>query len=620
MHTTKNSTWRWKWPSAGPNPVHQGLDLEVFDRPDYPYSETFVREAVQNSLDARLDPSKPVCMRFTFHEGPKKQSEAFLADVIQFRKQADLDIPEEWNDNHVKWLVVEDFNTEGLSGSLNDRSSDFWNYWLNFGISNKDGRGRGGRGIGRVTFLIASRLKTVIGYTRRYEDSRSAVCGMAVLKAHQDGNNFLSTHAYLAQAEQGSIYSLYDSKEFLGQVQTTFRFSGYDGEFTSGLGLAILYPHKKLERDGILAAAIANFSPAIMDGTLVLDVDGIVLNKSSMAKVAEEVSENFNDVAIKEGVSRYLDLIKHTKNPPEHEIMWPTRSKDWHDLKESDMVKSILDKLENQCHVVCSIQMYLEQHGKENLVELKAVVAATPPEKRSINQLFRGGMSLPDVWSKSDQEQFDLVVSVEDSLLVTYLNLCEGKAHLELLENEEVLQKLEQRGFTNRRKIKRAVKSFLKDMCWLLTPDILEPSADVFKKFFSIPKPTKRPSPQRQGLDDSPDDMIPLPLNLAPFLVEHLTEGCRVRANPEYDESAWPINLTVTFAYANGARRPPWDEHDFLLENLSLHYEDCQITTRKGNRVRASDCGSNCSIRVTGFDTNRELDATIGWDRNAPED
>ena len=66
------------------------------------------------------------------------------------------------------------------------RTSDFWNYWLNFGISNKDGSGRGGRGIGRVTFLIASRLQSVIGYTRRSTDGTSAICGMSVLRAKED--------------------------------------------------------------------------------------------------------------------------------------------------------------------------------------------------------------------------------------------------------------------------------------------------------------------------------------------------------------------------------------------------------------------------------------------------
>lgn len=58
--------WEWIWPRVGPTPISQGLDFEMFDRPDYPYSETFVREAIQNSLDARLNTEQPVISASTF--------------------------------------------------------------------------------------------------------------------------------------------------------------------------------------------------------------------------------------------------------------------------------------------------------------------------------------------------------------------------------------------------------------------------------------------------------------------------------------------------------------------------------------------------------------------------
>lgn len=38
----------------------------MFDCTDYPHSEAFVSEAIQNSLDARLDSTEPVHVNFTF--------------------------------------------------------------------------------------------------------------------------------------------------------------------------------------------------------------------------------------------------------------------------------------------------------------------------------------------------------------------------------------------------------------------------------------------------------------------------------------------------------------------------------------------------------------------------
>jgi len=622
MHAGNNSAWNWIWPYMGATPVTQGLDLEMFDRSDYPYSETFVREAVQNSLDARLNRSKPVRIHFTFHEKPREQCEAFLSEVISFREKAGLETPTEWTEGHIKWLAVEDFHSKGLSGSLTERTSDFWNYWLNFGISNKDGSGRGGRGVGRITFLIASRLWSVIGYTRRSEDGQSAVCGMSALRAQQEGDGFRSTHAYLASAQKDPIYALYDSEDFINQARNAFCFSGYDGEFASGLALAIPYPNDKLTQDGILAAAIENFAPAVMSGDLVLNVDGRILDESSITEIAEDVSENFNDVAIQKDVTRYLHLIKCAGKQPTLEITWPEQRSELDVLREEEVVKSIRERLDDRQDVVLSVNMLLEQNGEQEVVKLRAAIATTPSEKKPIDRLFRDGMSLPDVRTKNDPGQIDLVLLVEDPLLVTYLNFCEGKAHLDLLENEEVKQKLRKEGFSGGITVKRTVKNFSGDMRRLLSPDISEPVADVFLKFFSIPEEESpgKPRPPRPGPDDGPDDPDLPPSSTSPFLVDRLPEGFHIRANPEYEEENWPINLTATLAYADGSRRPSWDKYDFRLEKLSVSHKGCKIKTKKDNKLRACDCGPDCSIEVIGFDTKRELDTSIRWDRDAQKD
>lgn len=64
----------------------------------------------------------------------------FLGGLESPRAVAGTGWPREWEEEgRVSWLAVEDFGTTGLSGSLKDRKSDFWNYWLNFGLSNKTG-------------------------------------------------------------------------------------------------------------------------------------------------------------------------------------------------------------------------------------------------------------------------------------------------------------------------------------------------------------------------------------------------------------------------------------------------------------------------------------------------
>lgn len=504
MNIATTQTWSWIWPQVGATPISQGLDSEMFDRTDYPYSETFVREAIQNSLDARLDPTRPVVMKFTFHSdgiGPRR---AFLEQIMGNRKKAGLEVPHEWANGHVKWLVVEDFNSKGLGGSLTSRTSDFWNYWLNFGISNKDGSGRGGRGIGRVTFLIASRLQSVIGYTRRSTDGTSAICGMSVLRAMEDGEDFLSTHAYLAGGISRNIYTLHDSPEFHGRTRSAFAFTGYDGEFTSGLGLAIPYPHEELVPDGILAAAIENFAPAIMNGTLQLNVAGRVLDASSIEETAPDVSGRLNDEAIQNDVGRYLNLIQSglggTK--PYKTVLPKAQKADLEARRNTAPVEALRKKLASGKNVVLEIEFPLEREGKEENAGIRAVLAATPPGHKPIDRLFREGMSLPDVRSRNPGE-LDMILLVDDGLLATYLNLCEGKAHLDLLESKDVRQKLEDKGFGRGLPYaKRLVKNLPKELRSFLTPDVTAPDAHVFDRFFS--KPTDKPGKANPALTDWP--------------------------------------------------------------------------------------------------------------------
>lgn len=609
MNIATTQTWNWIWPHVGATPINQGLDSEMFDRTDYPYSETFVREAIQNSLDARLDPAKPVLMNFTFHSqgiGPRR---AFLEPIMSHRKKAELEVPEEWTNGHVRWLVVEDFNSIGLSGSLTSRTSDFWNYWLNFGISNKDGSGRGGRGIGRVTFLIASRLQSVIGYTRRSADGTSAICGMSVLRAKEDGDDFLSTHAYLAEEISGNIYNLHSSPEFQARTRSAFGFTGYDGEFTSGLGLVIPYPHKELSPAGILAAAIENFAPAIMNGTLQLNVDGRVLDASSIEEIALDVSERFNDEAIRNDVGRYLSLIQSALNGTgPHKITLARAHKgDLEALRTTAPVEAMRKKLASEKSVVLEIEFPLEREGKEVNVSLRAVLSATPPGQKPIDRLFRDGMSLPDVRSKNPGE-LDMVLLVDDGLLATYLNFCEGKAHLDLLESKDIRLKLEDNGFSGGPRAKRFIKALPAELRLLLTPDVTAPDAHVFDSFFS--KPTDKPGKKNpdDDIDPPPPPPPPPPPKPPVFKVETLSDGLRIKANPAFTD--WPVNVTIGLAYADGSRRPSWSPFDFKLDALKIEHSDCDFTTDK-NKVRVVNCGPEAEITISGFDTNRELDTSI---------
>ncbi len=606
MNERCSRSWNWVWPNVGAIPIHQGLDSEMFDRTDYPYSATLVREAIQNSLDARLDPTKPVLLRFTFHSENIGKREALFSQVISHRERAQLHVPNDWINGRISWLLVEDFNSKGLSGDLANRTSNFWNYWLNFGLSNKKGEGRGGRGFGRVTFLIASQIRTVIGYTRRYCDKETAVCGMTVLRAQKEGQHLKSTDAYLAKGESGDVYDLHNTSEFHTYVRESLAFRGYDGTDQSGLGLAILYPFQELKADSIFAAAIENFAPAIMDETLKLIVNDTTLDSESIWDIASKIKAHLKDEAIKSNIRRFLDLVRQAnEKPPLHSINLPTAQKShFESLRTTAEIADLQTRIVDKGDIVLEVCFPLTRSGNTTLVSIRAVIGPSLSERRPIDRLFREGMSLPYV-TAGTLSSLDLVMLVRKGQLATYLNFCEGKAHLDLLESKEVLQTLIERGFDGHQ-VKRLIKSLPDELRLLLTPDVTTPDSQVFDRYFSKPINKQK---RKNGHQERDDSIEPIPPPKPPvFLVETLKNGLRIYANPDF--SGWPMNASVRIAYADGNRRPTWSPFDFKFEELKIAYEHCELST-VDDKLRAQNCGENTVIEITGFDTNRELDTII---------
>lgn len=604
--------WKWIWPKVGSNPISQNTDSEMFDRTDYPYTETFVREAIQNTLDATRDESKPAVISFRFHNGPVSAIRPLLGGAMDLRAEAGLSVPSEWQTGQANWLTIEDFNTKGLDGELSDRLGNFWNYWLNFGLSNKDGHGRGGRGIGRVTFLIASRIQTVLGLTRRADDGLTAASGMVMLRAMQRAGAGLSaTHAYLASAEdpERSIFELHNTDEFHEAITGNFSLTGYATEPNrTGLALVIPYPHAELTADGILASTIEHFAPAILDGSLQVRVNERVLDKASMNGIAVEVAQHIRTDWIRDDVGRYLELLRHAFTADA--VVFTVNPGDkLGSRRDSAEAKKLQKTLAEGNSVVCEFRFPLIQGNTTHNVSLRAVAARTPDGRRPADRLFREGMSLPDVRANMPGET-DVLILVDDIKLATYLNFCEGKAHLDLLESKEIRAKLEEKGYRPVTTVRRFVKFLPTEFRMFLTPDITEPELDVFDSFFALPddQPGRRQGPGGRPDVVPPPPPPPPPPRIPAIRVRTLDDGFRIEANPEYD--GWPVNVSVTIAYADGSRNPAWSEFDFRPSDLETEANDCEHSFVK-NKLTAKNCGKDCSIIVTGFDNRRELDTRI---------
>lgn len=612
----------WQWPSTGPTPVNYGLDTEIFDSEKFPHVQTFVREAIQNSLDARLDKSLPVRVRFGFHHGAVGSRVNFLGDLIKRKEQCGLVWPPEWKTGRMSWLVVEDSNTSGLNGDLGSRVSDFWNYWMNFGISNKSGAGRGGRGIGRITFLIASGISTVIGVTRRASDGSVAACGMSLLKPGIFGTDFKSSYAYLAKVPSGDVYRLYDEPEFIQSLVEGFSIADYTTAGSSGLSLIIPFPHQNLTADGIIAAAIEHFAPAIISRSLVIEVDNEVIDHTSIDNQALRVAPAFPTGSMREDPLRQLELIRHSTDKPTFVVDVDRPSARLEEAVSPEQLELMRKEFATGERLCIGIDIPLTRNGIKSVSRVCAAIAHTPKGRKSIDLFFREGMCLPEVAARHAAE-VDLIIQSNAGELVSYLNFCEGKAHLGLIENKEVRAKLVENGFLDGYVVKRFVRRLMDELRAMALPDTSQPDATVFSGYFSIPKrspdTTQKPGGSGTKNPDSPlppPPPPPVPKQPNIFLVDELPDGFRVRANP--DQQNWPAHMRAEVVFADGSRSPKWSEYDFELNNMTVVRQGAAgQETMKKNVLIVRDCGPDFAIEIRGFGETRELITTVRGFRNA---
>ncbi len=607
-------TYAWQWPDVGPTPVSYGLDAEIFDSEKFPNAQTFVREAIQNSLDARLDSAVPVRVRFSFNREKGGEQSAFLADLEAKKATSGLAWPEEWSQGEVSWLAVQDYNSSGLLGDVHSRTSDFWNYWLNFGLSNKTGVGRGGRGIGRVTFLIASRISTVIGLTRRSTDGQVHACGMSVLKPVMVGDELKTSYAYLTKSPQRNIFELYSTDSFHRELAESFAVEDHLKGEASGLALVIPYPHQDLAPDKLIAAAIENFAPAIINDFLVVEIDSKMIDALTIDAEAVRVANSFTSPAMREAPTRLLDLIRKAKGSPTETIR-VERIQPLTKIVSQELQSRLRDCIENGDCAVLKLEVPVTRNSVTTYSSVMVAIRRTEAENKPIDMFYREGMALPEVVARFPAD-IDLVVQANEGELATYLNFCEGKAHLDLLENRDVKDKLRENGFWDGVTVKRFIRRLMDDARALALPDMTNPDATIMSGFFSVPR--KDPEKQRPGSGANPKgepnpprltpDKAPPPPAVPAFLISTLKTGFRIAANPQ--KTGFPASFRLDVAYANGARKPRWSPLDFDLRAMKIAGDTSKLTL-EGNTIFGLECGADFACEITGFDTRRELVAIL---------
>lgn len=267
------------------------------------------KETIQNSLDARDKMDKPVLVKFKVTYLDKdlfpyvddfqkiieecieywkddKKTMKFMSKALKVLKEKKIPI-----------LEVADYNTIGLKGAEKEERNCFTNLIKGSGISNKEDDAGGSFGIGKNAPFACSNFRTVI-YSTLDKDNVLAAQGVCNLVSHKRNNRLTQGTGFLGIEEQDE-YNDIKNKPFLGK-DVKANFNDYFIRKEVGTSVFVTgYDINDNWKIDIIKAVIDYYFVAILEETLKVEVDDVLISKDTIGNIIDKYKETWgNDLTL----------------------------------------------------------------------------------------------------------------------------------------------------------------------------------------------------------------------------------------------------------------------------------------------------------------------------------
>lgn len=598
---------------------------DQFNNDDVDISETIVREAIQNSLDAAATDPAQVRVSFRWMDRSSGLSrfflESLLRDQIPHARAAEVDV-DRIAFEEPRALVIEDSGTQGLIGSVTEKDeANFSDFWRRHGKSHKTGKSRGRWGLGKLVFSAVSQLGVFFGVTRREGDPDLHLMGQSVLNLREVNGHKYPPHAFFADLD--------NAHDPFRRIPVPVRDTGIVQDFvnqfalqreTPGLSVVIPFPEKSFARERMMEVTIANYFYPLITGQLVVTFDDLEINRDNVRQLAREyAAARFHEI------DPLFDFIEEVQEAEKHHLLQMNGS--WADdkkLDEDDFAPDTLETVRERFARGELVGLYLplEIKPKQGSVLQSgfSVYIKRPTElERGLDLYVRGGLTLPKEAKFGDRRALGAMIA-EDEAICALLGDAENAAHTLWTTNTEKLRK----NYRNYRHtqatvtvIKRAVVQ-LYDLLAEVTDQVDDAALENYF-WFDEPEPTRgsrrRKRPQR--LPEIPKLEKPKPL----FVLGQIKDGFSLSTTEEAESATFPRVVRVLLAYeiSRGNAFKKYSPHDFRLEkDITISPSDSIVVREaRENQIEFEVKAAPALIQVLGFDPNRDL--KIRWRQEAAD-
>lgn len=629
--------------------------------------EAVIREAIQNSLDARADKTRAASVRI-YCSGDTSAVPG--AEYAKFYRGADVDahyahknsglenVPKA--DEPCVFMTIEDFGTTGLTGDVtlrptedeleNDRiKGNYYNFFFRENRSDKAGEGTlGSWGAGKIMFMKASRLRTAFTLSVR-QDAKTPcfLAGRTVLKSHTINDVTFAPDGWFGVSVDASNAPRHMRKQpvtdvaVLNAFAKRFRLTRKAGE----LGTSIVIPYLNVEseengdsftKENIARAVIKNFMMAILDGALEVkietgsDAGTVVISKDTIDKAKKFLPvEPGADFAF---VTRSHYQLASTTPDPECEFIlkhvspnlkpiWSDEMFDGLDLKA--VKKLLLDGKVLRFNVPMTI-LEKTKDGKNAKKGGFAVSIVHTDDTASYRTAFYRVGLLIDAASRRSFNGYASLVSIPKNDTAKLLVASEPPSHSKWEGGADRVRASYHRPSYHINYVLDSVREILVR----IEAADQEPDKNVLIGPFGIPKdeehgkkkPEKKPTDKPDG--DHPDDDDQkqhgeIPEELLHFSKLQGKTGFSISMREDrVSEKGYPLIAPYRMGYAPFTKSS-WSEFDFRLEDASA----ISISLEKpeqANIVEWKAGGNHLTLTVkkpgafrlyvAGFDPNRDLE------------
>lgn len=295
-----NLMQKWNFPSNNYGQILGIADSGIETFKGTPI-KSLAREICQNSLDAALDNNEPIRIEFKAFEIDPRQIpdytnlEDALKRALDFWSQQQSDKAKTFfkkaleviHKPAITCLRISDFNTSGLVGSREEYNSPWCNLTKSSGASDKSGSNGGSFGIGKFAPYACSALRTVF-YSTIDKDDVCASQGVSRLTSFKNKKNEITQGTgFYGNDKNSPMYKQYSLDPAYSRNAENSGTDIYITAFTGDKG----WQHQ------MVASVLDGFLYAIYNGTLVVDVDGIIISKDTLADLMISHKEYFNEHA-----------------------------------------------------------------------------------------------------------------------------------------------------------------------------------------------------------------------------------------------------------------------------------------------------------------------------------